>query len=189
MRFDANTAHPDVIDAMLRQPHGDSVRPFRVHQVGAKGGIVAAADYDLGPIRAAYFDKDAANYHVSTGGQRTSWNNGRTWRNDGVDIAREADGVPYVQDFTDGEWLRYAIQVETAGEYDLSLSARASGAGASVSAEIAGAGVTPLVAVPSGAAWSTIKMGGLALHEGRNSLVLRSNGAAADVKTLSIRPR
>ena len=34
-------------------------------------------------------DRVDADYHTETGGERTEWNDGRTYRNDGVDIARE----------------------------------------------------------------------------------------------------
>ena len=188
VRFENNTVHPDVMDAMLRQPHDDATRPFKDHRIGAKGGTVAAADYDLGALGRAYADKDAANTHISTGAQRTLWNNGRTYRNDGVDIARQADGSAYVEDFTDGEWLRYTIVADKAGTYTLTLTARAAGDGATLSVAVNGEAARPSIKAPSGSAWSNVAVPAVALMTGRNVVVLRASGAAAQVKSLRFRP-
>ncbi|WP_346838753.1 cellulase family glycosylhydrolase [Microbulbifer sp. SAOS-129_SWC] len=117
IRFANNRQHIDVVDAMLRQPHSDSTRPFRTHKVGAAGAIISAADYDLGRPGRAYADTDLANYHVSTGGPRTPWNRGRIYRNDGVDLAATDDGNIVVTDMAAGEWLQYTLQVVRTGRY------------------------------------------------------------------------
>jgi endoglucanase len=69
----------------------------------------------------AYVDKVDANYHVATGKDRVEWNDGRTYRNDGVDIAREADGTPYVTAFEAGEWLQYTITADRGGPRRVAL--------------------------------------------------------------------
>src|SRR3546814_12281906 len=93
-RFDRNIPPRGVSDAMLRQPHDATARPWQVHRLGAGPLTIRAADYDLGPAGVAYADTVDASYHVATGGERALWNNGSTYRNDGVDIARDADGRP-----------------------------------------------------------------------------------------------
>ena len=189
VRFENNVQHPDVVDAMIRQPHDDTTRPFKDHRIGAKGAKIAAVDYDLGALGQAYADKDTANYHVSTGGQRTLWNNGRTYRNDGVDIAREVDASAYVQDFTAGEWLKYTVVVDKAGTYDLTASARAASEGGKLSATVNGGAASAAVPVASGAAWAEVRLGRVALLAGRNTVVLRSDGGPAMVKTVRLAPR
>jgi hypothetical protein len=185
VRFENNLQHPDVVDAMIRQPHDDTTRPFKDHRIGPKGAKIAAVDYDLGALGQAYVDKDTANYHVSTGGQRTLWNNGRTYRNDGVDIAREADGSAYVEDFSDGEWLKYTVVADKAGTYDLTVSARGAGRlSAAVNGEAADVAVTT-----AGTAWTTVQLPKARLLAGRNTIVLRSNGAAVQVRSLSLKPQ
>ena len=155
VRFENNEAHPDVIDAMFRQPHDATVRPFRKHVVGAKGATIPAWEYDLGVVGAAYADSDVANYHVATGGERTPWNRGRTGRNDGVDLAKDRS----VTDFSAGEWLRYTVSA-TAGRYAVSV-----------------VGTGPMeVAVNSGTA---VKSGAVVnLLPGTNTLVVKSTGAS-----------
>lgn len=171
IRFENNIVHPDVMDAMLRQPHSDATLPFSSHRIGAAGGAVQAVDYDMGPCGSAYFDHDDANYHVATGKERTLWNNGRTYRNDGVDIARDADG-PYVSDFSKGEWMQYTIAVDQAAPRTLEIQVGAAGG----VVEVALNGAPPrTIAIPAGkAGWQSVRIPGLALVEGRNRLILRS---------------
>ncbi|MEO7278089.1 MAG: cellulase family glycosylhydrolase [Sphingomicrobium sp.] len=109
------TVHRDVIDAMMRQPHSGAALPFRPHRVGALATEIAAVDYDLGPPGVAYRDTVEADYHVDIGGKPDVWNTGRTYRNDGVDIARDPDGTPYVTQFEAGEWMQYTLDSAVAG--------------------------------------------------------------------------
>ena len=162
VRFENTTVHSDVIDAMLRQPRSDAVLPFRDHRLTSAGGVVAAVDYDLGPPGLAYSDRDLANLHVSTGGDRTLWNTGRTYRNDGVDIGRDADGAVQVADFSEGEWLRYTILADQAGQF--AVEAVGAGAGGRLSVAVNGGSPADLPGVVS-------------LQAGRNVLVLRAGGA------------
>src|SRR3546814_19179016 len=66
----------------------------------------------MGPAGVAYHDRVDADYHIATGGDRPEWNDGRTYRNDGVDIVREADGAPFVDRFQAGEWMQYPITAQ-----------------------------------------------------------------------------
>lgn len=166
-RFDNNIPKPDVIDAMLRQPHDPAHRAFKSRTLGAKPLTIAAADYDLGPPGAAYHDSVDANYHVATGGERTPWNNGTTYRNDGVDIAREPDGTPYVTDFVSGEYMRYSADVARAGRWTVSARAR-SAKGGRIGIDERG------VAIPHGTAWQTIKLADVDLPAGPGTATLRA---------------
>jgi endoglucanase len=187
VRFEANTLHIDVVDAMIRQPHDDAARWFKPHPIGAKGATIDAVDYDLGASGQAYADKDTANYHVSTGGQRTAWNNGRTYRNDGVDIARDVDESPYVEDFTDGEWLKYTVLANEAGVYDLTVSAR--GEGGRLSVAVNGQAPGTAVVTPSGSGWASVRLAKVALQAGSNIVVLHSDGAPVQVQALAFSAR
>src|SRR3546814_5644840 len=105
-RFDRNIPHRGVIDAMLRKPHDATARPWQVHRLDAGPLTIRAADYDLGPAGVAYADTVDASYHVATGGEPALWNHGSTYRQDGVDIARDGDGPHAVTDFGTGRWNR-----------------------------------------------------------------------------------
>jgi endoglucanase len=187
IRHENNIVHPDVVDAMLRQPHDPSPRSFAPLGIGSEGGVVGATDYDIGPAGVAYHDSDDANYHVSTGKARTQWNNGRTWRNDGVDIARgEGEGL-YVSDFVPGEWMRYTLSAEGGGRFGVEIEAR-SPAGGALTIRLNGAAPVTL-AVPGKTGWQKLRLPApVSLLDGNNLLVLGSAGFSGDVRLLRFEP-
>ncbi|MFJ6024954.1 cellulase family glycosylhydrolase [Brevundimonas sp. NPDC092305] len=183
IRYEHNIQHPDVIDAMLRQPHSDAARPFADHRIGAGGVTIRAVDYDMGPAGVAWFDTHDADYKGPR--ERVWWNTGRTLRNDGVDIAREA-GEPVVAEFVDGEWLRYTVEAEGAGGRSVSVRLKSSGE-ARVSVAVNG-GVPVEMTLPAGDgdAWRDLRTTALPLLEGRNTIVLRAERCDCRVESLRI---
>lgn len=166
-RFANNIAKPDVIDAMFRQPRDASPKAFVSRKLGAAPLIIRAVDYDLGPAGVAYSDTVDANYHVATGGERTPWNNGMTFRNDGVDIAREADGTPYVADFVSGEWMRYALDAAAPGRWNASIRVRSAKGGRIALGD-------KEVAIAPGTEWLSVAIAELPLEGEADALVLRA---------------
>lgn len=161
------TFHPDVIDAMFRQPHSDRALPFRPRLLGRGPLEIAAVDYDLGPPGVAYVDKVDADYHVATG-KNEEWNDGRTYRNDGVDIAREADGTPYVTAFGAGEWMQYTLDAETGGARLASIVIAAD-APATLSLTV-NDGPPVAVTVPVSSGWRAVALPPLVYQPGTNRL-------------------
>ncbi|WP_140984813.1 cellulase family glycosylhydrolase [Asticcacaulis tiandongensis] len=121
IHHDNNIYHPDVVDALFRAPHTDSTVPFKAHNIGPEGGSVRAADFDMGRNHHAYFDLTPANYHVSDGGERVTWNPAMTYRNDGVDLGIAQDGSVFVADMQAGEWLKFTLNAEADGAFDLTV--------------------------------------------------------------------
>jgi len=119
LKFENCIYHKDVVDAMFRQTRTNETVPFKKH-LAKSGASILAVDYDMGRNGFAYFDKDTANYWVANGGKHSSWNQGRTYRNDGVDISRQ-DGQVYVDHFESGEWLQYTISSPQGKKFNLSL--------------------------------------------------------------------
>lgn len=182
LRFENNIAHPDVIDAMIRQTHADETKPFKPHVLAANGGEVRAVDYDMGLNGVAYFDLDAANYHVSTGKERTLWNNGRTYRNDGVDIALGGDGRPYVSNFKTDEWLSYTITAPADGVYRLELEAAGEQPGSAT--VIVNQALAFTAAIPASNRWAR-SSGEVRLMAGANKVILEAR--ACDCKVAALR--
>jgi endoglucanase len=118
-KCERNIVHRDVIDAMIRQPFSYETIPFNSNYISS-GTIIQAVDYDLGRNGAAYYDKDTANYRLSTG-KESMGNSGGVYRNDGVDIYRDPNHLDnfYVGRIEDGEWLQYTINVQESGKYQL----------------------------------------------------------------------
>ena len=107
--------HPDVIDAMIRQPNNNNIIPFVENTIP---GVIYGAQFDLGQRLFAYSDTDYQN----VGGG--SWNNGNSYRNDGVDIepCNDAFTLGYnVGWIEEGEWLKYTVNVQQSGTYNLSF--------------------------------------------------------------------
>lgn len=117
-KFENCAIQYDVIDAMITRPRTNETRAFRKNEIGKE---IFAVNYDLGPVGYAYFDKGDADYHGS-GETYTNWNQGWSYRNDGVDIQACADQVSNgysVGWIEDGEWLNYTIESSDTKAYSI----------------------------------------------------------------------
>ena len=119
VKISNNIIHYDVIDAMQRQVRSSTLVPYKNNIIDASH-VLFATDYDLGRIGDAYYDNDAGNYWVSNN-NRTDWNKGWQYRNDGVDIESCNDSVSNgysVGWMENGEWLNYTVYANETGIYD-----------------------------------------------------------------------
>jgi len=108
-------------------------------------GTVQAENYDNGGQGVAYNDADAANQ----GGQyRTA---------DGVDIEATTDtGGGYDVGWTNaGEWMKYTVNVTTAGVYTLQVRLASESAGNTLHVESDGVNISGTIAVPNTGGWQT----------------------------------
>jgi hypothetical protein len=156
--------HPDVIDAMFRQIRTNEVIPYK-NYIMKKGLIIPAVDYDLGRNGFAYFDRDTANYWVSTG-KGSEGNKGHTYRNDGVDINGN-EGEYYVDHFEAEEWLQYTVDASTGGKYKLSVIVSAESL---TTLQIEVAGQSARVSIPVGESWLTLPAGTFKFNKGLNTV-------------------
>lgn len=145
----------DVIDALFRQPYSDETVPYANNTIP---GIIYAPNYDMGTQGVAYNDLDYANYSVTTGNY-TAWNNGWSYRNDGVDVEPSQDKVNtngFMVGFTnDGEWMDYTINVTADGVYDVNVRVASGGPSGGFHLEIDGADATYTYYVPITGGWNT----------------------------------
>jgi len=160
----------DVIDAMFRQVNNPEVIPFTNNQVP---GIVQSVNYDMGRYLSAYNDIDYQN----TG--NGAYNNGYSYRNDGVDI--EACNDPFSNGYNvgwtqTGEWLKYTINVVTTGTYNILLNVSAPNIGGKIIVSINGSTVGSILDVPATGGWQnwqTISGPNVWLPQGTHSLQVR----------------
>lgn len=165
-----NIFHRDVVDAMFRQPFADEAIPFKHFIVNGKGTL-KAVDYDLGKIGIAYFDKDSADYHISNGSN--GGNEGRVYRNDGVDIQKDkANAFYYVSDIEKGEWLQYTIDVKKQGNYAVDLVCLPGKTAGSISLSVDNQTPKAVVKTPAtgGLAWQDFAAGSYALSTGLHTI-------------------
>jgi phosphatidylserine/phosphatidylglycerophosphate/cardiolipin synthase-like enzyme len=122
-------------------------------------GIIQAENFDEGGSGVAYVDSSPTNQ------------GGKYRTNDAVDIESTTDvgggyNVGYV---AAGEWMKYTVDVTTAGSYDIEFRVASSGGGRTFHLEINGTNVTGSLAVPNTGGWqtwATIKKTGVTLNAG-----------------------
>lgn len=163
----------DVIDAMFRQVYSTETKSFKKH---ALPGKIFATEYDLGQINYAYFDKNDANYRVSTG-VNVEWNNGNQMRNDGVDIQKCEDVITNefnVTSIEDGEWLQYSVLLNEDKAFDVVLRySNANASGKVYLSDEKGNKISSTIELPfSGgiSKWKSIKIKNIALKKGNNKI-------------------
>ncbi|WP_029034442.1 cellulase family glycosylhydrolase [Salinimicrobium terrae] len=171
-RLENNYYHKGVVDAMIRQPHSDKAIPFEEILVEDEV-VLKAANYDMGELGIAYHDNVAGNYYISTGGDRQSWNNGRTYRNDGVDIfpmePRADYADVYVGDMEEGEWMQYSFRVSENNNFQFSLLTAANAPG-KAAVEVNGK-IYPAFVIPAtGEKWKETTIKNIPLKKGENQL-------------------
>ena len=158
-KIENNTVAPDVIYSLIHNVDTEATKAFKTHSYNK---WVAFVDYDLGRDGFAYHDQLSQNIH--DGETRWSvWNEGRQYRNDGVDIGSSEDG--YYVGWTDsGEWLQYTLQVEESGVYDLQL--RTAGEAGLITIEINNEVVAESISLPNSKNWSESTIEGIELLQG-----------------------
>lgn len=160
----------DVIDAMFRQVTDSTTIPFSEHVIP---GTIPAPEFDLGRHEKAYKDTQVANYNVSTQ-TYTAWNNGWSFRNDGVDIESSSDADPASNGFNvgwtdDNEWLQYTAYVDSSAVYTVKFRYAISGTGSKIRLQVNDADVTGTISLQSTGGyqtWSTHEINNVVLYKG-----------------------
>ncbi|HEY1023562.1 MAG TPA: cellulase family glycosylhydrolase [Sphingobacteriaceae bacterium] len=187
-RIENCIVHRDVIDAMFRQVHTSETLPFKRHKVNA---VISAADYDLGRNNVAYFDTDTAEHYISTGTERTGWNQGRSYRNDGVDIAKESSaGSYYITKVEDGEWLNYTVFGDSKGLYTLNLQVASEDGGQKLSVTVNDAISTRHIEIPKtggSETWQMVEVKDVALEKGANKIRIYMEKGGFNFKSFLLR--
>lgn len=170
----------DVIDAMIRQPHSKESIPFRDNLIRS-GALLNAIDYDLGRIGIAYWDKDSADYHISTGKNETG-NRGRIYRNDGVDIFQDPEKEDrfYVGNTEAGEWLQYTRSANQSGIYRLKIRYKAKEVPGEISVSVNDQAVGNVV-LPKADAWNEVELKGIKIIRGVNRIRLKIEQGGFDL--------
>jgi len=127
-------------------------------------GFIEAENFDHGGEGVAYHDNTAAN-------------EGGAYRTTGVDVQVVADtgggfGIGHIQA---GEWLKYIVDVQTAGTYTFTTRISAGGGGGTYHYEIDGADVTGPIVIGNTGDWTIFvnqSTAGVALTTGQHVMGL-----------------
>lgn len=127
-------------------------------------GKIEAEYYNAGCNTFAYNDLDAGN-------------TGNVFRSDGVDIEATDDvgGGYHVGWTAAGEWLNYAVNITTTGEYDIQFRVASSTNARSLHLELDGVDITGTVNVPNTGGWQafqTVTVNNISLTSGAHQLRL-----------------
>jgi endoglucanase len=161
----------DVVDALIRQPRSTATKPFAANEIP---GIIHAADYDMGKVFYAYSDNDTEN----TGGG-VPYNQGRSYRNDGVDIEKtnaflsNGYNVGWIQQ---GEFLKFTVNVAQSGIYNININISAPNAGGKIYLTLNNQVITPIFDVPSTGGWQNwqfLSANGVYIPSGQHALHAR----------------
>jgi hypothetical protein len=154
---------------MFRQIKTTETIPFKLYKTGEP---IFASDYNLGRNGFAYFDNDTADFHGNTG-TFTNWNQGWSYRNDGVDIeactdsdAKNGFSVGWTGN---GEWMEYTVIVDSTAAYTLDTRSASGSSGSKVHLEADGKIITPQINLPGTSGWynwRTTTISGVILEKG-----------------------
>lgn len=143
----------DVIDGMFRQVYSEEAVPYNVQEIP---GVVYATDFDMGVNGSAYNDSEVADYRVSSG-NFTAWNNGWSYRNDGVDIEKGTDVINsngYNVGWIDkDEWMQYSVDIAESGLYNVEVRVAANEGNGAFHFRIGDAAISDVTNVPNSGGW------------------------------------
>jgi hypothetical protein len=174
----------DVVDAMIRQTQTFETIPYTLFHTGEP---IFAADYNLGRSGYAYYDLDSANFRLNTG-VFTNWNQGGSYRNDGVDIQVCTDASAnngYNVGWTgNGEWMEYTVVVDSTASYTLSIRSASGSSGSKVRLEVDKSSITPVISLPGTGGWQnfqTTNLTGVILSKGTNKIRFKFDQAGSNL--------
>ena len=179
LHFDSCKVNEDLIRALV-DPTYNSI-PISYSNFSPPG-LLPAIDYDSGNNSVSYFDnwvEDPNKFSPET----KSWNNGWSYRNDGVDIGSTIINNQknyYVGWIEAGEWMRYTIKPEEPGNYKMMVEIASYINGSSLSAEFdSGMNVGP-INLPNTNGWSNgwriVNIGNVAISDETSFKILADVG-------------
>ncbi len=167
IKLDNTKLMEDVTYAYLRSPYGLGTKAFAMQTIP---GTISLTDYDLGKYGETWYDSD---YQNTTGSSsNTAWNNGESYRNDGVDIWTNSDNGSngyYIGNIESGEFLKYSLSAVSAGTYRVIIRSRANkGREGKMTLLIDGKSLTSSpILIPKTSSWEDVAFENLIVPKGQ----------------------
>ncbi|MGE3275492.1 MAG: carbohydrate-binding protein [Vicinamibacterales bacterium] len=138
-------------------------------------GTIQVRDYDLGGADVAFHDTTAGN-------------SGGAYRSDDVDLQSSADGGHNVGWFAAGEWMKYSVNVATAGTYTATLRVASPNTGTTVRLMFDGNNASATGEVPKTGDWQTWRdlQIPVTLQAGPQVMTLRSDLGGFNVSRVTL---
>ena len=165
-------SRPGVLKALFDSDFGNHSQPFTQLNIP---GTIPAVHYDYGTIAVGYSDTEFRNVGGPGGGE---WNRGWRYRNDGVDIENSSDPQGYdynVGWIENNEWLKYSVQVNTAGIYRADFRVASTSTGGQLRIYINNQPISNILTVPNTGGWQnwiTVSIDNLNLEAGSQEMII-----------------
>ena len=153
IHFDSCRINRDLVRALVDSTYNLNEKPFVDF---SPPGLLPATDYNSGNQGVSYYDnrvEDPNKFSAET----KSWNNGWSYRNDGVDISSTIvnnEKKYYVGWIEDGEWLKYTINPKKPGNYKMMVEIASYTNGSSMIVEFDSGLVVGPMTLPNTNGWS-----------------------------------
>ncbi len=165
----------DFTDALFRQVKTTATKPFNNYLFKERTPLVInASDFDLGRNGYAYFDKDTADYWVSSG-VKGYGNKGRVYRNDGVDIMPSDDPQSNgycLFSIEPDEWVQYTISVRKQGNCNINIITKAVDGAGMLYLTVNGRKTKTFTTSDNTTDWSVLEVKNMNLKKGINTIKL-----------------
>ena len=145
-------------------------------------GLLPAVNYDTGNNNVAYFDtqiEDPSKFSPET----QSWNNGWSYRNDGVDIGSTMINGKinyFVGWIEDDEWLKYSIDVEDPGNFKILVEIASFINGSKIALQIDSSTTIGPITLPNTNGWDNgwrvVEIGNVSLTKDAKIKLIASTG-------------
>ena len=184
LKFENCELKEDVVASLLSKDFQVKNLPFKSHFIP---GVIQLADYDLGSLGVAYYDRDYIDDR-SDGGSFKAWNKGYQYRNDGVDIEKNSDQY-YISHTENGEFLRYTINIIKSDLYDFSITSSSASIESEITVKLGNESIFQKVTLPATGQygiWKDHAIGQLSLKKGVSTLTLIINRGGANIRSFQI---
>lgn len=151
-------------------------------------GLIPAVHYDTGNNGTAYFDYQSEDPNKFSANTR-SWNNGWSFRNDGVDIGISIGSTSnyHVGWIEDGEWLKYSISTRNPNNYNVLLEISSYNNNGIIYASTSNGDTLGPLTIPNtsgaGDGWKIISLGNLSINK-FTTLKIKAESGGFNLKSI-----
>ena len=186
VHFDSCQINYGLTRALIDTNYNYDITPYSNFQ---PPGLLPATNYDIGNNNIAYFDNQIEDPSKFSAGTK-SWNNGWSFRNDGVDIGTSYSGNQkdyFVGWIEDGEWMNYTINPSIPGNYKVMAEIASFANGTKLSLEVNDSTLLGPINLPNTNGWSSgwrvVNIGNLTISD-KTVLKVRADIGGFNLKSL-----
>lgn len=186
IKFDSCKVNKDLIRAFTDSTYNTTSIPFTTF---SPPGLLPATDYDSGNNGVSYYDKRSEDPNKFSSDTK-SWNNGWSYRNDGVDISSTTinnEKKYYVGWIEDSEWMKYTIIPKKPGNYKMMIEVASYTNGSSLIVDFENGPIVGPITLPNTNGWSNgwrvVTIGNVIISD-KTSFRIQANIGGYNIKNI-----